>query len=61
MNAKRYFDNIHRIESIISELDTGNLTPGEAKDLFEEGKDLIKECDEVLKGYSGKVEHLSMD
>ncbi len=56
MNDKRYFDNIHRIEEIISRLDSGKLAPEEAKKLFEAGKELIGECEAILNRYSGSIE-----
>ncbi len=59
MNDKKYFDNIHRIEEIISQLDSGKLTPEEAKKLFETGKDLIKGCESILNSYSGTIEERS--
>lgn len=59
MNDKKYFDNIHRIEEIISRLDSGKLAPEEAKKLFEIGKDLTEECESILNSYSGTIEERS--
>ncbi|MFA7373824.1 MAG: exodeoxyribonuclease VII small subunit [Methanothrix soehngenii] len=59
MNDNKYFDNIHIIEEIISQLDEGELTPEEAKKLFETAKRLIDECEAILNSYSGTVEEIS--
>lgn len=59
MNDKQYFDNIHKIEKIISQLDVGKLTPGEAKKLFETARGLIEECQAILNDYSGTIEEMS--
>ncbi len=59
MNDKKYFDNIRRIEAIISQLDAGKLPPEEAKKLFEAAKELIKECEAILNSYSGTIEEMS--
>ncbi len=59
MNDKKYFDNIHRIEEIVSRLDSGKLAPEEAKKLFEAGKELIGECETILSSYSGTIEEMS--
>lgn len=59
MNDNKYFGNIHRIEEIISQLDEGELTPEEAKKLFETAKSLIDECEAVLNSYSGTIEEMS--
>jgi len=59
MNDKQYFDNIHRIEGIISQLDAGKLPPEEAKKLFDTAKGLIEECEAILNSYSGTIEEMS--
>lgn len=59
MNENKYFYNIHKIEEIISQLDEGELTPEEAKKLFETAKRLIDECEAILNSYSGTVEEIS--
>jgi len=59
MDDKKYFDNIHGIEGIISQLDAGKLTPEEAKKLFETAKGLIEECEAILNSYSGTIEEMS--
>jgi exodeoxyribonuclease VII small subunit len=59
MNDKRYFDNIHRIEGIILQLDAGRLPPEEAKKQFETAKELIEECEAILNSYSGIIEEMS--
>lgn len=59
MNDNRYFDNIHKIEEIIQNLDAGKLSPEEAKMLFEAGKILIEECESILDSYSGTIEEVS--
>jgi len=59
MNDKRYTDNIHRIEEIISQLDAGKLPPEEAKKLFGTAKNLIEECEAILNSYSGIIEEMS--
>jgi exodeoxyribonuclease VII small subunit len=60
MNDKQYFDNIHRIEEIISQLDAGKLTSKEADKLFRTAKELIEECEAILKSYSGTIEEMSL-
>jgi exodeoxyribonuclease VII small subunit len=59
MDDKKYFDNIHGIEGIISQLDAENLPPEEAKKLFETAKGLIEECEAILNSYSGTIEEMS--
>jgi exodeoxyribonuclease VII small subunit len=59
MDDKKYFDNIHGIEVIISQLDAGKLTPEEAKKLFGTAKGLIEECEAILNSYSGTIEEMS--
>ena len=59
MDDKKYFDNIHRIEGIISQLDAGKLTPEEAKKLLGTAKGLIEECEAILNSYSGTIEEMS--
>jgi exodeoxyribonuclease VII small subunit len=59
MNHKKYFDNINRIEGIISQLDAGKLPPEEAKKQFETAKELIEECEAILNSYSGTIEEMS--
>jgi exodeoxyribonuclease VII small subunit len=59
MNDKRYFDNIRRIEEIISQLDAGKLRPEEAEKLFETAKNLIEDCEAILYSYSGTIEEIS--
>ena len=59
MENEEYFDNIRRIEEIISQLDSGRLSPEESKELFERGKRLIQECESILDRYSGIVEEMS--
>ena len=59
MNDKKYFDNIHRIEGIILQLDAGRLPPEEAKKQFETAKELIEECEAILNSYSGIIEEMS--
>ena len=59
MDDKKYFDNIHEIEGIISQPDAGKLPPEEAKKLFEAAKELINECEAILNSYSGTIEEMS--
>lgn len=59
MNDIQYFDNIHRIEEIISQLDAGKLPSEEAKKLFETAKELIEECEAILNSYSRTIEEMS--
>jgi len=59
VNEKQYFDNIHRIEGIISQLDAGKLPPEEAKKLFGTAKGLIEECEAILNSYSGTIEKMN--
>lgn len=59
MNDRVYFDNIRKIEEIISKLDTGKLSPEEAKTLFKAGRALIDECERTLDSYRGTIEEIS--
>jgi len=59
MNDKKYFDNIQRIEEIISQLDEGRLTPEEARESFETGKELLEECESMINCYSGTIEEMN--
>jgi exodeoxyribonuclease VII small subunit len=59
MNDRRYFENIHGIEEIISQLDAGNLPPEEAKKRFKTARELIEECELILNSYSGSIEEIS--
>ena len=61
MDDKKYFDNINRIEEIISQIDTGKLPPEDAKKLYETGKTLIGECEAILNSYSGAIEEMSFN
>jgi exodeoxyribonuclease VII small subunit len=59
MDNKKYFDNIRRIEEIISQLDSKKPSPEEAKKLFETAKGLIEEAEAILNSYSGTIEEMS--
>ena len=59
MDDLKYFDNIRRVEEIISQLDSKKPSPEEAKKLFETAKGLILECEATLNGYSGTIEEMS--
>jgi exodeoxyribonuclease VII small subunit len=61
MNDTKYFDNIRRVEGIIAKLDEGKVAPEEAKKLFENAKDLIKECESILNGFSGTIEEINLN
>lgn len=59
MSDMEYFDNIKRIQEIISQLETGSLSPQEAEELYETAKELIEKCQSTLNGYSGKLEEIN--
>jgi len=61
MNDKKYFDNIGQIQDLISRLDSEELPPEEARELYETGRALIEECEAILKGYSGSIEEMSIN
>ncbi|OPY50643.1 MAG: exodeoxyribonuclease VII small subunit [Methanosaeta sp. PtaU1.Bin060] len=61
MEDQKYFNNIHRIEEIISQIDAGKLPPDEAKKLYETGRALIEECEAILNGYAGSIEEISIN
>jgi exodeoxyribonuclease VII small subunit len=58
MNDKKYFDNFHRIEEVIAQLDSREPIPEEAKKLYESGREMIKECEAILDGYSGTIKEM---
>ncbi len=47
-----------RLEAIAGALDEGNLSLGESIELFEEGMDLVKRCQEILDAADGRIEQL---
>jgi exodeoxyribonuclease VII small subunit len=61
MNDKRYFDNIGRIQAIISRLDSEKLAPEEARELYKTGRELIEECEAILNGYAGTIEEIGIN
>jgi len=61
MNDKKYFDNISRIQDIISRLDSEKLPPEEAIEVYKTGQQLIEECEAILNGYSGGIKEMSFN
>jgi exodeoxyribonuclease VII small subunit len=59
MDDLKYFDNIRKVEEIVSQLDSKKPSPEEAKKLFETAKVLILECEAILNSYSGTIEEMS--
>ena len=59
MDDLKYFDNIRKVEEIISQLDSKKPSPEEAKKLFETAKELVEECEAILNSYSGTIEEMS--
>ena len=45
-------------EGLIAKSDEGKISPEEEKRLFESAKDLIRECESILNGYSGTIEEI---
>ena len=58
MNDKKFEDGKKKILDILAKLDDSDITPKEAKDLFEQGKSIIEECNSILTSYEGIQEEL---
>ena len=58
MNDKKFKGGLQKIKDILAKLDDGDITPKEAKDLFEQGKSIIEECNSILTSYEGIQEEL---
>jgi exodeoxyribonuclease VII small subunit len=51
-------ESMSRLEEIVSELEKNEKPLDETITLFEEGLQLVKSCDEKLKGYEAKIDQL---
>ncbi len=59
MSEKQSFEtSMSRLNTIIGALERNDITLDESLILFEEGLNLIKECDGQLKNFEGKVREL---
>ncbi len=52
---------IGRLEAIVKELEAGNVELDRAVALFQEGKTLSRECEELLKGAQEQIERTMGD
>lgn len=59
--AKKYEDNIKRLEEIVAILEKGDLPLADSLKLFEEGTKLSSQCYETLKSAEQKITVLSDD
>lgn len=59
MSDKRTFEqSMSELESVVKELESGNLALEESLAAFERGVKLSRECDAILNDAKGKVEKL---
>lgn len=52
---------MEKLEALVSELETGNLSLERSLDSFEAGMKLAKTCEEALNQASGRVEKIMKD
>lgn len=55
MENKTFQQSLHRLETIVSELEKNELELEEAMKLFEEGLQLALHCDKALKSFENKA------
>ncbi len=54
-NKKDFSSSMNRLEEIVILLEKNEITLEEAMELFEEGLQLVKECDSQLTNFENKV------
>lgn len=59
--AKKYEDNIKRLEEIVALLEKGELSLDESLKLFEEGTKLSSQCYQTLKNAEQKITVLNSE
>ena len=57
----KFEDKITELESIISELESGNASLEESIDKYTKAMKLAKECDEELKAVEDKISKIVLD
>lgn len=59
-NEKKTFEeSMNRLQQIVSDLEVNEKPLDETIKLFEEGLDLVKNCDEQLKQFDLRVEEIT--
>ena len=61
MAKVKFEDKITELESIISELESGNASLEDSIDKYTKAMKLAKECDEELKAVEDKISKLVLD
>ena len=61
MAKVKFEDKITELESIISELESGNASLEDSIDKYTKAMKLAKECDEELKAVEEKISKLVLD
>ena len=61
MAKVKFEDKITELESIISELESGNASLEESIDKYTKAMKLAKECDEELKAVEDKISKIVLD
>ena len=61
MAKVKFEDKITELESIISELESGNASLEESIDKYTKAMKLAKECDEELKAVEERISKLVLD
>lgn len=59
MENLSYEESVKRLEKIVEDLESGNLSLDESIKKYEEGISLYKNCSKLLQEYENKVEILS--
>ena len=54
--ATTFEQKLARIEAIVRELESGNVELARATELFKEGKDLARACEEQLKNAQAQID-----
>ncbi|MEZ5344092.1 MAG: exodeoxyribonuclease VII small subunit [Pyrinomonadaceae bacterium] len=60
-NKKTFEDSLHKLESIVGQLEDGDLSLEESLKLFEDGIKLSRECQERLSKAERRIEVLLRD
>lgn len=55
---KTFEESMHRLEEIVSELESNEKSLDETITLFEEGLKLVKDCDAKLKQFETKIDDI---
>lgn len=58
MESKSFKDSMNRLDEIVNKLESKDLELEEAIKLFEEGLNLVNNCDKQLNDFEGKVDSL---